>query len=129
MSPARLALISTALLLAGPAGTATHEAATARLAAQVRFANQLNGTHTWTLVANRVILFDNIPPGTTTRYIPVTDSTATLTLHRDGGDSVFATTHHQFVAGSYYTVTSSHGDSERPVLAVVRDPPPRDTMP
>ncbi len=97
--------------------------------AHVRFANQITSSHTWSLKSNGTFFFREIASNTTTGYLATTDSVSKLTLHRDAGDSIFASTNYNFVGGSYYTVTASYGSGERPFLAVQRDTPPRDTMP
>ena len=123
----RVAACAAAVLLAG-AG-ATHRPATARIAAQVRFANHLNGSRTWTVASNGTVLFSAVPAGTTTAYIANTDTLSRLTLRRDGSDSTVASTNFPFVGGSFYTISATYGNGERPLLAVERDVPPKDTMP
>jgi hypothetical protein len=129
MHPAHLAALGAALLVAGPGNAAPRPAGAERIVAQVRFANHLNGKHTWSLASNGTVIFPDIAPGTTTRYIETTDTLSTLSLRRDASDSVLATTNFPFVGGSFYTVTATYGNGDRPLLAVERDVPPRDTMP
>jgi len=97
--------------------------------AQVRFTNHMGGNRTWSLASNGTVIIHDVLPNSTTKYAPITDTTSRLTLHREGTDSALATTNYLFVGGSYYTVTASHGNGDRPMLAVERDVPPRDTMP
>ncbi|MGH7523079.1 MAG: hypothetical protein ACREK8_02120 [Gemmatimonadales bacterium] len=123
----RIAACAAATLLAG-AGAASRPAPP-RIAAQVRFANHLNGSRSWTLASNGKVLFSGVAAGATTAYIANTDTLSALSLRRDGSDSVVATTNFPFVGGSYYTVSATYGNGERPLLAVERDVPPRDTMP
>ena len=76
------------------------------------------------------MIFADIVPGTTTRYIETSDTLSTLTLRRDASDSVFATVTNALLGGSFYTVTATYGNGgDRPLLEVQRDVPPRDTMP
>jgi hypothetical protein len=127
MHPNHILAISAALLLAGSNGAPRH--GSERLPAQVRFSNKMGGNRTWSLQSNAKVLFADVLPNTTTSYVPVTDTAARLTLHREGSDSVLATTNYQFAAGSYYTATATYANGDRPMLSVERDVPPRDTMP
>jgi hypothetical protein len=113
-------------VLHGPGG----RTASVRLPAEVRFANQLSGKQTWSVMANAAPMFANVPAGTTTAYVAVTDSVSRLTLRRSGSDSVQARTSYRFFAGSYYTITADYRNGGNiPVLSVQRDRPPGDTMP
>jgi len=130
MHPAHLAVLGAALLVAGPGTPAPRPAPAERIVARVRFANHLTGKRTWSLASNGTVIFPDVVPGTTTRYIETSDTLSTLTLRRDASDSVFATTNFPFVGGSFYTVTAMFGSGgDRPMLQVQRDVPPRDTMP
>ncbi|HEY3935406.1 MAG TPA: DUF4397 domain-containing protein [Gemmatimonadales bacterium] len=100
-----------------------------RLDAEVRFTNHLPATRNWSLAANGVVLFADVHSQTTTAYSAVSDTTTRLTLVARAGDSATTSTTYQFVAGSYYTVTATYGNGDRPELAVERDRPPADTMP
>lgn len=129
----RIAACNAAVVLAGwTAGASRPAPAPApvpRIAAQVRFANHLNGSRTWTVLSNGKVLFSGVAAGATTAYIANTDTLSKLTLKRDGSDSVVASTNFPFVGGSYYTITATYGNGERPLLGVERGVPPRDTMP
>jgi len=127
MHPNHILAISAALLLAGSGGAPRQ--VSVRLPAQVRFANKMGGNRTWSVQSNGKVLFADVLPNTTTAYVPTTDTAVRLTLHREGSDSVLATTNYQFAAGSYYTATATYGNGDRPLLSVERDVPPRDTMP
>jgi hypothetical protein len=130
MHPTQLAVLGATLLVAGSRTSAPRPAPAERIVAQVRFANHLTGKRTWSLASNGTVIFPDVVVGTTTRYIATTDTLSTLTLRRDASDSVFATTNFPFVGGSFYTVTATYANGgDRPVLAVERDVPPRDTMP
>lgn len=101
-----------------------------RLPAEVRFANHLSGKPAWTVLANAAPMFADVPAGTTTAYVAVTDSLSHLTLRRSGSDSVRAHTNYRFFAGSYYTITADYRNGGNvAVLSVQRDRPPGDTMP
>ncbi len=123
----RLAVLG---LLAAVHGLGGGSAAQVRLPAEVRFANQLSGKQSWTVFANAAPMFANVPTGTTTAYVAVTDSVSRLTLQQAGSDSVRARTNYRFFAGSYYTITADYRNGGNvPVLSVQRDRPPGDTMP
>lgn len=125
-----LAVLGAALFVAGSGTPSGRPAPAERIVAQVRFANHLTGKHTWSLLSNGTVIFPEVVPGTTTRYIETNDTLSTLTLRRDASDSVFATSNFPFVGGSFYTVTATYANGgDRPLLEVQRDVPPRDTMP
>lgn len=130
MHSAHLAVLGAALLGAGPGTPAPRPAPAERIVAQVRFANHLTDKHTWSLASNGAVLFPDVVSGTTTSYIPTSDTLSNLALRRDASDSVFAKSIFPFVGGSFYTVTALYGNGgDRPLLEVQRDVPPRDTMP
>jgi hypothetical protein len=119
------ALVAATVLLAGGAAPVLHSP----LPAQLRFANRLTGTVTWSVAVNGTVAFADVAPGTSTAYQPVSDTVRQLTLRRSGSDSALASTNYQFVAGSYYTVAATAGNGVRPVLSVERDRPPGDSTP
>lgn len=119
MSRAR---ILTATLALAMTATVVSAYSTHRLAAMVRFTNQLSDARAVTLEANKKVLFPDVAPATTTGDLAVQDTVVTFDLKWSGSDTVVATTNAPMANGGHYTVTASRATGQNPILTVIRDP-------